>query len=37
MIRKKNKQFSEEKELLHKKKDEIDFLRDNSEVFYECI
>ena len=33
MMRKKDKNFPEEKEVLERKKDEIDFLRDNSEVF----
>jgi len=37
VIRKKNKNFPEEKDLLEKRKDEVDFLRDNSEVFYECV
>ena len=37
MVRKKVKNFPEEKEALERKKDEIDFLRDNAEVFYESI
>ena len=36
VIRKKNQSFPMEKEILERKKDEIDFLRDNAEVFYEC-
>lgn len=35
MIRKKGKSYPEEKEVLERKKDEVDFLRDNSEVFFE--
>jgi hypothetical protein len=33
VMRKKDKTFPAEKEILERKKDEIDFLRDNSEVF----
>lgn len=35
VIRKKGKSYPEEKEALERKKDEVDFLRDNSEVFFE--
>lgn len=35
VIRKKDKNYPEEKELLERRKDEIDFLRDNSEEFLE--
>jgi hypothetical protein len=33
ILRKKDKQFPVEKDILERKKDEIDFLRDNAEVF----
>lgn len=36
VIRKKNKTFPVEKEILQRKKDEIDFLRDNAQEFLDC-
>lgn len=36
VIRKKNQTFPAEKEVLERKKDEIDFLRDNAEEFMDC-
>lgn len=36
VIRKKNKSFPVQKEILERKKDEIDFLKDNAEEFLGC-
>lgn len=36
VIRKKNKSFPVEKEILERKKDEMDFLKDNVEEFMSC-
>jgi serine/threonine protein kinase len=36
IFKKKNQNFPEEKEIIERKKDEIDFLKENSEVFIAC-
>jgi hypothetical protein len=37
LVKKIDDKFSEEKGLVERKKDEVDFLRDNSEIFDSCV